>query len=160
MSRYVCPVCKVENEDCRNYCKECGTWLLSNTSPSKRNNSNPVKGSEPDFHYPQRPKISGWLIVLFTIGTGLFLFLLTISGLNYLYSFLVLYGLVGLALTIVLALIFALAGRFAYEKRNLVVLLMVSVMSLSGGIALAPEKLLTQGSVIASNGQAEINQSE
>ncbi|GGF88538.1 DUF4352 domain-containing protein [Paenibacillus abyssi] len=36
MSYYVCPVCKTKNEEQRNYCLGCGTWLLSDKFPAKK----------------------------------------------------------------------------------------------------------------------------
>lgn len=159
MSMFVCPVCKEANEEYRNYCKECGTWLLSNNFPSKQINTDPGKGiNRRNPLYVDKTGLSGWLIVLFTIGTGLLLFFLFVAGIQYLYSFLALYGLVGLGLAILLALIFTMAGRFTTQKKELGVLLVVSVISIAGGIALSPENQPIQGQALAINGQAATQQ--
>lgn len=36
MDIWICQTCKEENEDYRQYCRNCGTWLLSTTHPAKK----------------------------------------------------------------------------------------------------------------------------
>jgi predicted amidophosphoribosyltransferase len=37
---FVCPVCKMKNEETRKYCAGCGTWLLSETFPAEKHKVN------------------------------------------------------------------------------------------------------------------------
>ncbi|MFD0680519.1 MULTISPECIES: hypothetical protein [unclassified Paenibacillus] len=37
---YICPVCKMKNEESQKYCTGCGTWLLSETFPAQKHKVN------------------------------------------------------------------------------------------------------------------------
>lgn len=165
MTMFICPVCKEPNEEHRNYCKECGTWLLSTNFPSE-----PMKGSNHIQQNQRRKKeqnqvrvqknsglrdekyatytyqsqavsSSSWLIVIFIIGTIMFLLMALLVGKGNLFSVFAIFGLGGLGLTALLGLLFAVLRKVSLYKKELGVLLVTSVVSIIVSFVLTPADL-------------------
>ncbi|WP_235846919.1 DUF4352 domain-containing protein [Neobacillus soli] len=134
---FICPICKEANEGYRNYCKKCGTWMLSTTFPSK----SIEKQSKKQSSYSKKTANNHWVRNLFMIGTILFVLLVLLSGKELIYSWLALFGVAGFGLSIILAIVFAITRSFTERRGGLGFLLVFSVLSIITSIALTPKSL-------------------
>lgn len=148
MKMYICPVCKEANEEYRNYCKECGTWLLNTKYPST-----PIEKAKKNGH--SRSGKSNWLKNLIIIGIILFVPLALLGGLKNISGLFALYSLVAFGLTIILAIVFAVTQSFKEKRNGLSVLLLSSVFLMIISMVLNPNDLKAGNAVNQVNpGQA------
>jgi hypothetical protein len=153
VAMYICPNCEELNEEHRNYCKQCGTWLLNTHYPPKRiedsKSSKRLNRARHNTAIHKTVNIKWLKIILYIlIGTAIpFLSILILSAkgntqqiFEYVAVVGLLYGFIGLILTLVIALVYLFSKRtYATGKHVLwflissLGLLIFSIVTLSDG---------------------------
>lgn len=127
MDIWICPTCKEENKDYEQYCRKCGTWLLSTTHPAKKvqkSNSSSYPNKKIQRNHMSSPNSNGFKT--FYIIEAVFILIvcfITLMGDNLSNSifagFLMFSGLVLLGTSIILTIVQLITKNLGRNKKGI-----------------------------------------